>query len=82
MRKPKRRWEEPDEVQAIRSRLKQARLNAGLTQEQASNSIGISHHQTISFLERGSQRLEVMLLYQLSKSYDVDYQYILTGVSK
>lgn len=56
--------------------LKAARINKGLTQQQAADAIGIGV-DTLSNYERGKTYPDVVILKRIEKAYDIEYSNII-----
>jgi transcriptional regulator with XRE-family HTH domain len=57
-------------------RLRQARIDAGLSQVQVSNSLG-KHQSFLSKCETGERRVDIIELQELAKLYRKDISYFL-----
>lgn len=56
--------------------LKAARINKGLTQQQAADAIGI-RVDTLSNYERGKTYPDVVILKKIEEAYDIEYKNII-----
>lgn len=56
--------------------LKAARINKGLTQQQAAEAIGIGV-DTLSNYERGKTYPDVVILKKIEEAYDIEYKNII-----
>ena len=59
----------------INERLKEMRLNAGMSQEELASKLNVSR-QSVSKWETGDSLPDILKLKQLSKLYDVSIDYI------
>lgn len=60
-------------------RIRQARRDAGLTQEQAGRALGVSQSQ-MSKIERGERKLDALDLAKLAKLYDKKVEELLPAL--
>lgn len=60
-------------------RIRQARRDAGLTQEQAGHALGVSQSQ-MSKIERGERKLDALDLGKLAKLYDKKVEELLPAL--
>lgn len=60
----------------IKMTLKAARINKGLTQQQAAEAIGIGI-DTLSNYERGKTYPDVVILKKIEETYDIEYKNII-----
>ncbi len=68
-------------AEVIGNRLAKMRKEAGLTQKDIAQALGISLN-AFSFYERGQRKPSADILYKLNKIYGFDLHYLLTGESQ
>jgi len=66
-------------LSAVLERLKESRVEAGLTQAQVCALLGLSGNTMISAIERGDQRLAVGMFLNLCDAYGASPVWVLTG---
>ena len=74
-------WKEETGIMEIGKKLKNARIEAGLTQEKAAEKIDVSR-QTISNWENEKSYPDIISVIKMSECYDVSLDYLLKGEQK
>lgn len=62
-------------------KIKEARLNAGITQRELAEKMGLNSPQSISMIERGNRNLSISLLYRIAKELNCEVNILLKPLS-
>ena len=66
-------------METIGNRIKQARLEKGMTQQELADACGYEHRSTISKIERDAHDTTLPTIEKIAKALDVDPDYLVFG---